>query len=95
MLREWNAWVLGILDRGRKTGEVMAAKRTDCDYVDLYEQLLYQRAAQGIRPVLYISSLTDLECSMLMLLDEDAEARYADSTQPNGSNRLGYHVVTN
>ena len=73
----------------------MAAKRTDLDYVDLYEQLLYERAAQGIRPVLYISSLTDLECSMLMLLDEDAEARYADTIQQNGHSRLGYHVITN
>ena len=87
---------MGILkEAGVELGEKMAGKRTDLDYVDLYEQLLYERAAQGIRPVLYISSLTDLECSMLMLLDEDAEARYADTIQPNGHSRLGYHVITN
>jgi hypothetical protein len=72
----------------------MGPKRTDVDYVDLYEQLLYQRASQGIRPVLYISSYTDLECSMLMLLDEDAEARYAGSPQL-AKRGIGYHLITN
>jgi hypothetical protein len=73
----------------------MGANKIDLDYVDLYEQLLYQRAAAGIRPVLYISSLTDLECTMLMLLDDDPEARYSESQQTNVRNGIGYHVITN
>ncbi|MEW6209032.1 MAG: hypothetical protein AB1631_11740 [Acidobacteriota bacterium] len=43
------------------------------DLIDLYEQMLFERAARGIRPVLYISSNKDLECSALMLLDEPAD----------------------
>lgn len=50
---------------------------TDSSMVDLYEAMLYRRAAVGIRPVLFISSHTDLECSVLMLLDEAPEQRLA------------------
>jgi hypothetical protein len=68
--------------------------RTDVDIVELFEQMLFQRAAQGIRPVLYVSSYTDLECSMLMLLDETSEARTSGTQQPVAKG-VGYHVVTN
>ena len=68
--------------------------RTDVDIVDLFEQMLFQRAAQGIRPVLYVSSYTDLECSMLMLLDETSEERTSGTQQPVAKG-VGYHVVTN
>ena len=44
-------------------------ERASDDMIEMYEEMLYQRAAQGIRPVLYVSSFTDFECSMLMLLD--------------------------
>ncbi len=50
---------------------------TDTDLADLYEEMLYERAAKGIRPVLYLSSRKDLECSVLMLLNEPPEARVA------------------
>jgi len=67
---------------------------TDGDMIDLYEQMLYQRAIKGIRPVLYVSSYTDLECSMLMLLDEGPEAHLAGQ-QRSESRVIGYQVMKN
>ena len=55
----------------------MDEKMTESGMVDLYEEMLYERAATGIRPVLYVSSQTDLECSVLVLLDEPPEAKLA------------------
>jgi hypothetical protein len=45
----------------------------DSDMIDLYEEMLYERAAKGIRPVLYVSSPRDFECSAIMLLHRPAE----------------------
>jgi hypothetical protein len=67
---------------------------TDGDMIDLYEQMLYQRAIKGIRPVLYVSTYTDLECSMLMLLDESPESQLAGQQQPVATG-IGYHIETN
>jgi hypothetical protein len=64
------------------------------DAVDLMEEMLFQRAASGIRPVLYLSSYTDLECSMLMLLDDTGEARWAAEQTP-AARQPGYHIITN
>jgi hypothetical protein len=64
------------------------------DMVDLFEEMLYQRASAGIRPMLYVSSNTDLECSMLMLLDDAGEIQWSTGPQPE-LKRIGYHVVTN
>jgi len=64
------------------------------DTVDLMEEMLFQRAASGIRPVLYLSSYTDLECSMLMLLDDTGEARWSAEQTP-AARQVGYHIVTN
>jgi len=50
---------------------------TASNIADLYEEMLYTRAANGIRPVLYVSSQEDLECSVLMLLDEAVETKLA------------------
>jgi hypothetical protein len=72
----------------------MRSEGSEIDMVDVYEQMLFQRAAKGIRPTLYISSYTDLECSLLMLLDEENQ-QHASGQQrpvPKGS---GYHVITN
>jgi hypothetical protein len=69
-------------------------ERSDVDLVELFEQMLFQRAAQGIRPVLYVSSYTDLECSMLMLLDEESQGRASGPQQPIPKG-VGYHVTTN
>ena len=68
--------------------------RPNVDMVDLFEEMLYQRASCGIRPMLYLSSNTDLECSMLMLLDDRGEIQWTTEPQP-AAKRAGYHVVTN
>lgn len=68
--------------------------QTGVDMVDLVEEMLFRRASAGIRPALYISSHTDLECSMLMLLEDSDEIHW--SGQPGNSNRqLGYDIITN
>ena len=68
--------------------------RPRVDMVDLFEEMLYQRATVGIRPMLYVSSNTDLECSMLMLLDDAGEIQWSTGPQPE-TRRVGYNVVTN
>ena len=68
--------------------------QSNVDMVDLFEEMLYQRATSGIRPMLYMSSNTDLECSMLMLLDDSGEIQWSTGSQP-AARRAGYHVVTN
>lgn len=45
------------------------------DILDLYEEMLYKRAKRGIRPMLYVSSSKDLECSVQLLLDEAPETK--------------------
>jgi hypothetical protein len=67
---------------------------TDSGMVDLYEELLYERAAQGIRPLLYVSSYKDLECSVLMLLDEGPEVQLAGLQRPTAI-AFGQHAMTN
>jgi hypothetical protein len=64
------------------------------DSIDLLEEMLFQRAASGMRPVLYVSSDTDLECSMLMLLDDTGEARWSAEQAP-ATRQVGYHTITN
>lgn len=68
--------------------------RFGVESVELLEEMLFQRAANGIRPVLYLSSYTDLECSMLMLLDETGEARWSAEQTP-AARQAGYHIITN
>jgi hypothetical protein len=75
-------------------GIKMRQERSDVDMVELFEQMLFQRASRGIRPVLYVSSYTDLECSMLMLLDEENQGRASGQQQPVAKG-IGYHVTTN
>jgi hypothetical protein len=67
---------------------------TDSGMVDLYEEMLYERAAKGIRPVLYISSCKDLECSVLMLLDEAPEVQLA-GRQREAARGTRYRVMIN
>jgi hypothetical protein len=64
------------------------------DIIDIFEDMLCQRAMKGFRPVLYVSSFTDLECSMLMLLDETAEWCRGGQAKPVESG-AGYHVTMN
>jgi hypothetical protein len=71
----------------------MDERMTESGMVDLYEEMLYERAAIGIRPVLYVSSHTDLECSVLMLLDEAPEAKLA-GPQQSASRGNHHHFMT-
>ena len=64
------------------------------DMVDLYEQMLSERAEKGIRPVLYISSGTDLECSMLILLGEAKAAGFVVPS-PTPFKRPGHYFIKN
>lgn len=70
----------------------MAQEMTASDVVDLYEEMLYERAAKGIRPLLYVSSHKDLECSVLMLLDEAPETKLAGRPRPAAVG-FGQHVM--
>lgn len=69
----------------------MDERMTDSGMVDLCEEMLYERAAKGIRPVLYVSSRKDLECCVLMLLDEAPEAKLA-GRQPPAAIGFGQHA---
>ena len=62
--------------------------------VDLVEEMLFTRASNGIRPALYVSSYTDLECSMMVLLKDSDAPEW--SGQRNGSRKqLGYDIILN
>lgn len=82
----------GVINENRKTSAFQQPFGTEM--IDLLEEMLFQRAASGIRPVLYLSSYTDLECSMLMLLDDSGEARFSAEQMPV-ERQPGYHTVTN
>jgi len=72
-----------------------SAKLQESDeMIELYEQMLFQRASKGIRPVLYVSSPEDLECNMLMLLDEPLDGLGLTPDQ-RSTKRFGYDVVMN
>lgn len=71
----------------------MDAGMTDSRMVDLYEEMLYERAAKGIRPVLYVSSHKDLECCVLILLNEAPEGQLA-GRQRRAAIGFGQHVRT-
>jgi len=80
-----------------ETGESMMGRKqtgTGVNMVDLVEEMLFQRASTGIRPALYISSYTDLECSMLMLLEDSDEVHWSGHKQPAGK-QLGYDIIIN
>jgi hypothetical protein len=55
----------------------IGARMTDSDMLDLYEEMLFVRVAKRVRPVLYVSSMKDLECSVLILLNEAPELKLA------------------
>ena len=60
----------------------------EADVVDLYEEMLYARAAKGIRPVLYVSSRKDLEFSVTLLLCQPAAEPH-----PTAARRLGQYIL--
>ncbi|HYV05359.1 MAG TPA: hypothetical protein VFB82_12270 [Blastocatellia bacterium] len=53
----------------------MQQEITDSNMLDLFEEMLFARAVKGIRPLLYVSSNRDFECSVQKLLDEPRESR--------------------
>jgi hypothetical protein len=71
----------------------MNVRMSDSGMLDLYDEMLYARVAKGIRPVLYISSPKDLECSILILLNRPPEGLLASRQQP-ASRGLGHQVRT-
>lgn len=76
------------------TNNTATQPKLGVDMVDLVEEMLFQRASTGIRPVLYVSSYTDLECNMLMLLDDMGEVQWSGTKQQDRK-QIGYHMVTN
>ena len=73
---------------------IVRRQSQDVDVVDIYEQMLSERAARGIRPVLYVSSYVDLECSLVMLLDQSFETLSLEQQQP-ASQMARHSVVMN
>ena len=78
----------------RRCDILMEHEMTASDIADLYEEMLYTRSARGIRPMLYVSSQKDLECSVLMLLDVAPETKLAGRRPPEA---IGFRqrVMTN
>lgn len=69
-------------------------KNPDVDIIDIFEEMLSQRAMKGHRPFLFVSSFIDLECNLVMLLDESSDLSSSDLPRTN-SQWAGYHVMMN
>jgi hypothetical protein len=72
------------------------AKETspDVDIIDIFEEMLSERARKGHRPFLFVSSFMDLECNLVMLLDDSSDLASSDLPKPS-SPWAGYHVIMN
>jgi len=68
---------------------------TSSDMVDLYEEMLYERAARGFRPTLYISSATDLHCNLVMLLDNAWNRKVGAPEQRPAAIEFANRAMTN
>jgi hypothetical protein len=73
----------------------MEGVMTSSDVVDLYEEMLYERAAKGIRPTLYVSSATDFECSLVMLLDDAWNRKDGSPEPPPAATEFANRAMTN
>ncbi len=69
-------------------------KDPDVDIIDIFEEMLSQRAMKGHRPFLFVSSFIDLECNLVMLLDGSSDLTNNDLPRTN-SQWAGYHVMMN
>lgn len=67
---------------------------TDSHMLDLYEEMLQARAAKGLKPVLYVSSHTDLKFSVRMLLNEAPELTLAGRRRSLVSPLFGRRIRT-
>lgn len=64
----------------------------EADVVALYEEMLFERALKGIRPVLYVSSPKDFECSVLLLLGEPREGQLVEQ-HPTAAGGFGQKLL--
>jgi len=72
------------------------AKETDpeIDIIEIFEEMLSQRAMKGHRPFLFVSSFTDLECNLIMLLGDSSDLSRNELPRTN-SQWAGYHLLMN
>jgi hypothetical protein len=77
-----------------REGSEVKETNPEVDIIDIFEEMLSQRAMKGHRPFLFVSSFIDLECNLVMLLDESADLSSNDLPRPN-SQWPGYHVIMN
>jgi len=69
-------------DRVKTTTESAGQRerKSRFDVVDLYEELLSRRAELGHRPVIYVSSERDLECTLIGMFERElSEAAVAEA----------------
>jgi hypothetical protein len=66
----------------------------EVDIIDIFEEMLSQRAMKGHRPFLFVSSFKDLECNLVMLLDAGSDLANSDLPRSD-SQWAGYHVMMN
>ena len=57
-------------------------RRHNFDMVDLYEELLSQRADMGYRPVLYVSCERDLECTLIGMFESCGTDEFSGEAVP-------------
>jgi hypothetical protein len=53
------------------------------DVVDLYEELLSKRAELGHRPIIYVSSERDLECTLIGMFEQELAEAAAGEAVPH------------
>ena len=60
----------GKVDAGNERKDEQE-RRGRFDIVDLFEELLTKRAEMGYRPVIYVSSERDLECTLIGMFEAE------------------------
>ena len=53
------------------------------DVVDLYEELLSKRAEMGHRPIIFVSSERDLECTLIGMFEREVSEDAAGEAVPH------------
>lgn len=69
-----------------KTGAENAGQRERkqrLDIVDLYEELLAKRAEMGHRPIIYVASERDLECTLIGMFEREVAEDAAGEAVPH------------
>jgi hypothetical protein len=75
----------GVTERRDRTADARAdrEKRQRFDVVDLFEELLGRRAELGHRPVLFVSSERDLECTLIGMFESFASEDASGEAVPD------------